>query len=118
MPCAPPPRSSCSKVSTRIAASAAARSAASPAKKNRRAPKDPNGKKARKARARETAPTSAAGTTNRCSMKWIKYSKYTGEDFGIDADDLLKALADFLLQSGYNGMGWREQTLEDLKEAI
>jgi Ca-activated chloride channel family protein len=51
-------------------------------------------------------------------MKWIKYSKYTGEDFGIDAEDLLKALADFLLQSGYNGMGWREQTLEDLKEAI
>ena len=31
-------------------------------------------------------------------MKWIKYSKYTGEDFGIDADDLLQALSDFLLR--------------------
>jgi Ca-activated chloride channel homolog len=51
-------------------------------------------------------------------MKWIKYSKYTGDDFGISAEDLLKALSDFLLQSGFNGMGWHEQTLEDLKEAI
>ena len=30
-------------------------------------------------------------------MKWIKYSRYTGEDFGIDSEDLLKALSDFLL---------------------
>ncbi len=35
-------------------------------------------------------------------MKWINYSNYTGEDFGIDAEDLLKALSDFLLQSGFN----------------
>ena len=32
----------------------------------------------------------------------IKYSKYTGEDFGINAEDLLQALIDFLLQSGFN----------------
>ena len=56
-------------------------------------------------------------------MKWIKYSKYTGEDFGIDAQDLLQALSDFLLQSGfndpYNPSGqWQEQSLEDLKRAI
>jgi len=56
-------------------------------------------------------------------MKWIKYSRYTGEDFGIDADDLLKALADFLLQSGFNnpympGGEWDEHTLENLKQAI
>ena len=56
-------------------------------------------------------------------MKQIKYSKYTGEDFGIDAQDLLKALADFLLQSGfndpYNPTGqWQEQSMEDLREAI
>ncbi len=51
-------------------------------------------------------------------MKWIKYSKYTGEDFGINAEDLLQALSDFLLQSGFNDMGWHEPTLEDLKEAI
>jgi Ca-activated chloride channel homolog len=56
-------------------------------------------------------------------MKWIKYSKYTGEDFGIDAQDLLQALSDFLLQSGfedpYNPSGeWREQSMEDLQRAI
>ncbi len=56
-------------------------------------------------------------------MKQIKYSKYTGEDFGIDAQDLLKALADFLLQSGfndpYNPTGqWQEQSMDDLREAI
>ena len=56
-------------------------------------------------------------------MKWIKYSKYTGEDFGIDADDLLKALSDFLLQSGFRnpyapGGEWDEHTLENLKQAI
>ena len=33
-------------------------------------------------------------------MKWIRYSRYTGEDFGIDSEDLLKALSDFLLESG------------------
>ena len=30
-------------------------------------------------------------------MKWIKFSKYTGDDFGIDANDLMQALADFFL---------------------
>ena len=35
-------------------------------------------------------------------MKAVRYSKYTGEDLGIDAEDLLKALADFLLGSGFN----------------
>jgi Ca-activated chloride channel homolog len=34
-------------------------------------------------------------------MKRITYRKYTGEDFGIDAEDLMQALSDFLLQSGY-----------------
>jgi Ca-activated chloride channel family protein len=28
-------------------------------------------------------------------MKWIRYSKYTGDDFGLSAEDLLKALSDF-----------------------
>jgi Ca-activated chloride channel homolog len=56
-------------------------------------------------------------------MKWIKYSKYTGEDFGIDAEDLLQALQDYFLQSGFNAqsMYWdelNEHTLEDLKKAI
>ena len=56
-------------------------------------------------------------------MKWIKYSKYTDEDLGIDAQDLLQALSDYLLQSGfndpYNPTGqWQEQSLDDLKDAI
>jgi Ca-activated chloride channel family protein len=53
----------------------------------------------------------------------ISYSKYTGEDFGISAEDLLQALSDFLLQSGFNTQympfsEWNEHSLEDLKEAI
>ena len=53
----------------------------------------------------------------------IRYSKYTGEDFGIDANDLLQALSDFLLESGFNTQympfsEWNQHTLEDLKRAI
>src|SRR6202050_1849154 len=53
----------------------------------------------------------------------INYSRYTGEDFGISAEDLLQALSDFLLQSGFNTQympfsEWNEHTLEDLKKAI
>ena len=56
-------------------------------------------------------------------MKSIKYSKYTGDDFGIDAQDLLQALSDFLLQSGFQSQHmqfseWNEHTLENLKQAI
>jgi Ca-activated chloride channel family protein len=56
-------------------------------------------------------------------MKFIRYSKYNGDDFGIDAQDLLKALSDFLLQSGFQSQymqfsEWDEHTLEDLKKAI
>src|SRR5216683_1271780 len=39
-------------------------------------------------------------STEEC-MKWVRFSKYTGEDFGIDAQDLMQALADFFLQSGF-----------------
>src|SRR5574340_567683 len=53
----------------------------------------------------------------------VKYSKYTGEDFGIGADDLLQALSNFLLQSGFSNQNmlfseWDQHTLEDLKKAI
>ena len=34
-------------------------------------------------------------------MKSIRYSRYTGDDFGLSAEDLLKALSDFFLQSGF-----------------
>lgn len=56
-------------------------------------------------------------------MKSIRYSKYTGDDLGISAEDLLKALSDFLLESGFNTQympfsEWNQHTLEDLKKAI
>jgi Ca-activated chloride channel homolog len=56
-------------------------------------------------------------------MKSICYSCYTGEDLGIDAEDLLQALSDFLLESGFNTQYMpfseaNEHTLEDLKRAI
>jgi Ca-activated chloride channel family protein len=57
------------------------------------------------------------------NVKRIHYSKYTGEDLGIDAQDLLNALADFLLESGFNTQfmpfsEFNQHTLEDLKKAI
>src|ERR1700739_2085505 len=56
-------------------------------------------------------------------MKWIRYSRYTGDDFGLSAEDLLKALSDFFLQSGFQNqyMGfseWNQHTLEELKNAL
>lgn len=56
-------------------------------------------------------------------MKWIQYSRYTGEDLGISAEDLMRALSDFFLQSGFEAqyMGFSEMdkhSLERLKEAI
>jgi Ca-activated chloride channel homolog len=56
-------------------------------------------------------------------MKSIKYSRYTGEDFGIDSEDLLRALSDFLLQSGFNAQSmhfseFNEHSLDELKRAI
>ena len=56
-------------------------------------------------------------------MKSVRYSRYTGEDLGIGAEELLKALADFLLESGFNTQympfsEWNQHTLEDLKKAI
>lgn len=56
-------------------------------------------------------------------MKWVRYSKYTGEDMGIGGEDLLQALSDFLLESGFNMQympfsEWNQHTLEELKKAI
>jgi Ca-activated chloride channel family protein len=56
-------------------------------------------------------------------MKWIRYSKYTGEDLGIEAEQLLQALSDFLLASGFEAQfnpygDWNDRSLEDLKKAI
>ncbi|HUL70066.1 MAG TPA: VWA domain-containing protein [Gemmatimonadales bacterium] len=56
-------------------------------------------------------------------MKRIHYSKYTGDDLGIGAEELLNALSDFLLESGFNTQympfsEYNQHTLEDLKKAI
>jgi Ca-activated chloride channel family protein len=57
-------------------------------------------------------------------MRWVRYSRYTGEDFGIGAEDLLQTLADFFLESGFNQSRYmqfsemNQHTLEDLKKAI
>src|ERR1700742_2762312 len=56
-------------------------------------------------------------------MKSVRYSRYTGEDFGLSAEDLMKALADFFLESGFNDpyfqfSEFNQNTLEDLKRAI
>jgi Ca-activated chloride channel family protein len=55
-------------------------------------------------------------------MKWVNFSKYAGDDFGIDAQDLMEALADFFLQSGYGSQfrqfPWDQNNLDDLKQAI
>ncbi len=56
-------------------------------------------------------------------MKSIRYSRYTGEDLGLSAEDLLKALADFFLESGFHNpymqfSEMNQHSLEDLKRAI
>ncbi len=53
----------------------------------------------------------------------IRYSRYTGEDLGLSAEDLMKALADFFLQSGFESQNMRfgemnQHTLEELKQAL
>jgi len=56
-------------------------------------------------------------------MKWIEYSRYSGEDFGISAEDLMRALADFFLDSGFDSQyiessGMNQDSWEALKRAI
>jgi Ca-activated chloride channel family protein len=56
-------------------------------------------------------------------MKWVRYSKYSAEDLGLSAEDLLQALADFFLESGFQNpymqfSEMNQHTLESLKEAI
>src|SRR5581483_9606302 len=56
-------------------------------------------------------------------MRRISYSKFSEEDLGIEMEDLLRALSDYFLQSGYQDpyMQFSEMnphTLEDLKQAI
>lgn len=56
-------------------------------------------------------------------MKSVRYTKYTGDDFGLSAEDLMRALADYFLASGFDNpymqfSEFNENTLEDLKRAI
>jgi Ca-activated chloride channel family protein len=53
-------------------------------------------------------------------MRRVRYSKFTGEDFGLSAEDLMRALGDFFLDSGFQDW-WNPkppQTWEGLKTAI
>ena len=56
-------------------------------------------------------------------MKWISYSKFSEEDLGIETEDLLRALSDYFLQSGFDDpylqfSELNQQTMENLKRAI
>ena len=56
-------------------------------------------------------------------MKYVRYTRYTGDDFGLSADDLMRALADFFLESGFQNpymqfSEFNQHSLEDLKRAI
>src|SRR5579872_5748556 len=56
-------------------------------------------------------------------MKSVRYSRYTGEDLGLSAEDLLKALSDFFLESGFQNpymqfSEMNQRSLEDLKRAL
>src|SRR3954467_12502093 len=58
------------------------------------------------------------------AMKRIRYSKYVPDPAGdMSMEDLLGALSDYLLQSGFQDSMWYEMpegehTLDDLKRAI
>ncbi len=55
-------------------------------------------------------------------MKWIRYSKFTPEDLEISSEDLMRALADFLLRSGFENPYYpdpnRRLSFDELKQAI
>jgi Ca-activated chloride channel family protein len=56
-------------------------------------------------------------------MRRISYSKFTEDDLGIDVEDLLRALSDYLLGSGYQDpymqfSEMNQHTLDELRRAI
>jgi Ca-activated chloride channel family protein len=56
-------------------------------------------------------------------VKFIKYTKFLGDDFGISGEDLMRALQNFFLRSGFESQfmefnEMNEQSLEQLQEAI
>src|SRR5579863_4353179 len=113
MPCAQPRPSSFSKGCTRTSASAAMKRPATPPVS------------AAASRPMRPAPRLAVNTSKDrlFAMKSIRYSRYTGEDLGLSAEDLLQALADFFLESGFDNpymqfSEWNQHSLEGLKRAL
>ena len=56
-------------------------------------------------------------------MKSVKYSRYTGDELGISAEDLMRALGDYFLRSGFEQQFFDLsdmdfQNLDDLREVI
>jgi Ca-activated chloride channel family protein len=56
-------------------------------------------------------------------VKSVRYGRYTGEDLGLSAEDLLKGLADFFLESGFDNPymqfgEFNQHSLENLKRAL
>jgi Ca-activated chloride channel family protein len=55
-------------------------------------------------------------------MRWIRYGEFVEDDFGISSEDLMRALSEFFLQSGFHDpYGWynyADGTMEMLREAI
>ncbi len=56
-------------------------------------------------------------------MRRISYTKFTEDDLGIETEDLLRALSDYFLQSGFQDpylqfSEMNQHTLEQLKQAI
>jgi Ca-activated chloride channel family protein len=56
-------------------------------------------------------------------MRRVSYSKFSEEDLGIDMEDLVRALSDYFLQSGFQDpylqfSEMNQQTLEELKQNI
>ena len=55
-------------------------------------------------------------------MKFVKFTKYLGDDMGISSEDLMRALSEFFLRSGFEQQfGFREmdgKSLEELQRAI
>src|SRR3954471_714543 len=56
-------------------------------------------------------------------MRKVSYTKFSEEDLGIEMEDLLRALSDYFLQSGFQdpylqATEFNEHTLEELKRAI
>ena len=56
-------------------------------------------------------------------MKWIKYGRFDEKDLGIDAEDLVNALNDFFLGSGFDDpylqfSELNRKTMDDLRQAI